>query len=77
MPKVKCFPKNCIYIGDDLNDAIPCQKCGMTFFDVTTTLLREDFAMIKEYFLFDSLNSIELFFRQLCLLRDILIELKK
>ena len=41
----------------------------MTFFGVSTTLLREDFAMIKEYFLFDSLNSIELFFRQLCLLR--------
>ena len=67
--KLNVSPKNYIYIGDDHNDAIPWQKCGMIFFGITTTLLREDFAMIKEYFLFDSLNSIELFFRQLCLLR--------
>ena len=61
---------DCIYIGDDINDAIPCVKCSMIFFGVTTTLSKEDFLPYKQYFIFDGLNQIESFFKQLCLFRS-------
>ena len=42
----------------------------MIFFGVTTTLSREDFLPYKQYFIFDGLNQIESFFKQLCLFRS-------
>ena len=68
--KLKVNTEDCIYIGDDINDAIPCIKCSMLFFGVTTTLSREDFYPYKQYFIFENLNQIENFFKQLSLFRS-------
>lgn len=68
--KLNVNTEDCIYIGDDINDAIPCLKCSMIFFGVTTTLTREDFYLYKQYFIFENLNQIESVFKQLSLFRS-------
>lgn len=68
--KLNVKTEDCIYIGDDINDVIPCLKCSMIFFGVTTTLSREDFYPYKQYFIFENLGQIESVFKQLSLFRS-------
>ena len=59
----------CIYIGDDINDALAAKNCNMDFIGVTTgKTSKEDFYKINEYNVYDNLASIENKLRQLSLL---------
>ena len=61
--------ENCLYIGDSINDAIPSKNINIFFFGVLTGFhTKDDFNQINEYFLFNSMEEILNYFRQLCLL---------
>ena len=59
----------CIYIGDDINDALAAKNCNMDFIGVTTgKTSKEDFYKINEYNIYDNLTLVENKLRQLSLL---------
>ena len=61
--------EDCLYIGDDINDAIAAQKCDMLFVGVTTgKTSKNEFIKMKEYKIYKNLTEVENKFRQLCLL---------
>ena len=61
--------EDCLYIGDDINDAKAAQNCNMHFVGVTTgKTLKNDFFNIKEYKIYENLVEMENKFRQLSLL---------
>ena len=61
--------EDCIYIGDDINDAKAAQNCNMNFIGVITgKTIKEEFYEINEYNIYDNLYQIENKLRQLSLL---------
>lgn len=61
--------ENCIYIGDSIVDAIPAKQLNIFFFGVLSGFhSKNDFNQINEYFIFNNIEDILKYFKQLCLL---------